>query len=218
MQYHSQQLLPPTPPPSPPAKHIAPTSPTLPRSHVVQLPKGLRKKKQGKKRKTSGAGLTDVTNEDTPPKGTLAPRLCPPCDLDISDLCLDAPPCPRLCKIIRFLMVQDLLTASRACSPCRDINLLVPLLPTDETCRGRASATDVSGEALRRDMWRVELEKRKLLTLHGDQKPRLGAEHGTCSIGKCGVKRCQMWDSLMDAEVEDGQSRTSLEEFADSAQ
>lgn len=56
-------------------------------------------------------------------------------------------------------------------------------------------------------MWRAELEKRKLLMLHEDQKPRLGAEHATCPIGKCGIKRCLMWDSLMNVDVQDGASQ-----------
>lgn len=215
MEYHTQQLLPLTPPPSPPAKHVVPsTSPTAQfrPSHVAQLPKGLRKKK-GKKRKPSGAGVGEAEgNADGVTKDTVTStsRLCPPCDLDISDLCLDSPACPRLCKVIRYLMVQDLLAASRACLPCRDINIYVPLLPTDQVCRTRRRRSlDSASEAMRRDMWRAELEKRKLLMLHENQKPRLGAEHGTCPIGKCGIKRCLMWDSLMGVDVEDGASQLS---------
>ncbi|GHJ84871.1 hypothetical protein NliqN6_1273 [Naganishia liquefaciens] len=207
MEYHTQQLLPPTPPPSPPTKHVVPsTSPAQQFGHAVQLRKGLRKKK-AKKRKPSGAGIGEAEGTEAPATHdtVAAPsRLCPPCDLDISDLCLDSPPCPRLCQVIRYLMVQDLLAASRACSPCRDINLYVPLLPTDQVCRTkRRGSLDSSSEAMRRDLWRAELEKQKLLMLHEGQKPRLGAEHGTCPIGKCGIKRCLMWDSLMDVDVHD---------------
>ncbi|KAJ9090732.1 hypothetical protein QFC19_009474 [Naganishia cerealis] len=65
-QYRKQQALPPTPPASPPANHVTPT--TSPRTssaasyprlsgsqQVLELPKGLRKKK-GKRRKSGSSG------------------------------------------------------------------------------------------------------------------------------------------------------------------
>jgi hypothetical protein len=194
MHYPAQ--LPLTPPASPPATKLVPVSLS---THVCQLPKGLRKKK-AKKRRTS----TEIPSQDSEQspehahhKAKRLTPCCPspPCD-DISDLYLD-PPDTNVCKLIRSFMVQDLLATSRAVCPCREITIHVPSLP------GIESVTPGSGTT-RRDVSRAQHEKRKLLGLQDEHLPRLGEEHGTCPIGKCRIKRCLLWDTLMDGEIRDG--------------
>lgn len=169
-------VLPLTPPASPPTKLVSPPA----------LPKGLRKKKAKKRKTCVQAGRSDST------AGEPSCR----CDLDISDLCLDAPPSTELCTLIRTLMVHDLLAASRAVTPCREITIHVPLLAIQDEPGGPSS----------KDVYRAQREKQRLLALYGDsQLAPLGSDHSTCPIGKCGVKRCLLWDTLMDGEIRDGE-------------
>lgn len=215
-----------------------------------QLPKGLRKKKC-KRRKgscpatcidghddegssVSPSALQQKESETAPSMTTMANKhtphsLTPPCDLDVSDLCLDIPPSAVICRLIRSLMIQDLLSAGRGVSPCRDINILVPAFPVASTstrCKGKGKARRTSNESCagecsasaacsrptpttaitQKDIYRAALQKRKILGLSDDtQVPRLGEAHGTCPIGKCGIKRCSMWDALAGGEVCDGE-------------
>lgn len=197
MHYPAQ--LPLTPPASPPTTKLVPVS--LP-THVCQLPKGLRKKK-AKKRRSSTADKAQDTKEDAlhNAKALLTPCCPSPPVEDISDLYLD-PPCANVCKLIRSLMVQDLLAASRAVCPCREITIHVPLHP--------AFRSDTSGDGTTcGDIYRARQEKRKLLGLHDGHLPRLGEQHGTCPIGKCRIKRCLLWDSLLHGEICDGESPRS---------
>ncbi|KAJ9114517.1 hypothetical protein QFC20_001390 [Naganishia adeliensis] len=194
---HYPIQLPLTPPASPPTTKLAPLSPPT-RVHVVQLPKGLRKKKAKKRRSlTEDKQDTDASNEHAQHTAKPLTPCCPtPLNDDISDLYLD-PPCPNVWKLIRSMMVQDLLSASRAVCPCREITIHVPLLPDTDPATSCESATT------RRHVYRAQQEKRKLLGMQGDHLPRLGEEHGTCPIGKCGIKRCLLWDSLLDGEIRD---------------
>lgn len=196
---HYPIQLPLTPPASPPTTKLAPLSPPT-RVHVVQLPKGLRKKKAKKRRSiTEDKQDTDALKEHAQHTAKPLSPCCPtPLNEDISDLYLD-PPCPSVCKLIRSTMVQDLLSASRAVCPCREITIHVPLLPDIDSSTSCESATT------RRHVYRAQQEKRKLLGLQGSHLPRLGEEHGTCPIGKCGIKRCLLWDSLLGGEIRDGE-------------
>jgi hypothetical protein len=196
---HYPIQLPLTPPASPPTTKLAPLSPPT-RVHVVQLPKGLRKKKAKKRRSiTEDKQDTDALKEHAQHTAKQLSPCCPtPLNEDISDLYLD-PPCPSVCKLIRSTMVQDLLSASRAVCPCREITIHVPLLPDIDSSASCESATT------RRHVYRAQQEKRKLLGLQGGHLPRLGEEHGTCPIGKCGIKRCLLWDSLLSGEIRDGE-------------
>ncbi|KAJ9117132.1 hypothetical protein QFC24_006591 [Naganishia onofrii] len=218
-----------------------------------QLPKGLRKKKCKRRKGSCPATCIDGDDEENkegpslqPPsalqqqESEIAPSmttiankhtphsLTPPCDLDVSDLCLDTPPSAVICEMIRSLMIQDLSSAGRDVSPCRDINILVPAFPVASTstrCKGKGKARrtvdkscfgECSSSAActrptpttaitQKDIYRAALQKRRILGLSDDtQVPRLGEAHGTCPIGKCGIKRCSMWDALVGGEVCDG--------------
>lgn len=221
---------------------------------VSQLPKGLKKKKCKRRKGSCPVTCTDVHDEEhneRPSSQSLSTSrnkeaksvqstitttdkhtthsLTPPCDLDISDLCLDAPPSAIICRMVRLLMIQDLLSAGRAACPCREIDILVPAFPAvstgtgckgksrarrslDETCYGECSSSTTCSRSIptttttQKDIYLAGLQKRKLLGLCNDAEvPRLGATHGTCSISKCGIKRCLMWDTLVGGEICDGE-------------
>ncbi|KAJ9095640.1 hypothetical protein QFC21_005512 [Naganishia friedmannii] len=219
-----------------------------------QLPKGFRKKKCKRRKGSCPVTCTDGHDEEfiegptsQPPSASQEMKaetssntvvttdthtvhsLTPPCDLDLSDLCLDTPPSAAICRMIRNLLIQDLLAAGRAVCPCRDINILVPSFPVastgarckgkgkarralDETCSGECSSSVTCSRPspttaiTPKDIYLAGFQKRNLLGLCDDaQVPRLGEAHGTCPIGKCGIKRCSIWDALVGGDVCDGE-------------